>query len=160
MLYLGDRFAATDRKWLSEHKIGAIVNLARSDGVENVFANEMEYLAVDLLDADNPGDERANLLASLPRVRAFVDQAWARGKAVLVHCVQGKSRSVAMVLALLMEKERMPLKDVLEVVRSARPMIRPNNGFMRALIQYESQLFGSTTVAIEAYPAPILMHSG
>jgi protein-tyrosine phosphatase len=49
-----------------------------------------------------------------------------RNSASLVHCVAGISRSASIVLAYLMKYLRMNLKDAHSLVKSRRPLIRPN----------------------------------
>lgn len=58
-----------------------------------------------------------------------------RNSASLVHCVAGISRSATIVLAYLMKYLRMNLKDAHSLVKSRRPLIRPNlvNHFIKSL---------------------------
>lgn len=72
----------------------------------------------------------------------FVTAAQAAGGSVLVHCSEGKSRSVTLVTAFLMKSEGMTLQAALEHVRSVRPEASPNAGFMQALVALDKQLHG------------------
>ena len=58
----------------------------------------------------------------------------------LVHCAMGKSRSVTIVLAYLMRKRKLSLKDALRLVYKKRPIISPNMGFLKQLSDYEKTL--------------------
>ena len=92
-----------------------------------------------------------------------------RNSASLVHCVAGISRSATIVLAYLMKYLRMNLKDAHSLVKSRRPLIRPNlvnhfikslfflnlldgnlkyQGFWKQLVDYEKTLFGTNSVKI------------
>merc|ERR1719158_533629 len=64
----------------------------------------LRYLELPLLD-----DSVDELLPYLPRAVAFMEAA----PAVLVHCLAGSSRSVAVLVAYLMRKERRSLEDIL-----------------------------------------------
>jgi protein-tyrosine phosphatase len=66
----------------------------------------------------------------LEQAFAFIDEARNGGteSRLLVHCVIGKSRSATVVLAYLMARERMTLRQAYDHVRSKRE-IRPNDGF-------------------------------
>lgn len=68
--------------------------------------------------------------------------------ACLVHCVAGISRSTTIVLAYLMKYLKMSLKDAHAHVKSRRPLIRPNLGFWKQLVDYEKMLFGTNSVRI------------
>ena len=63
--------------------------------------------------------------------------ALAEGGTVLVHCIWGKSRSVACVVAFLMRTQGMTLDLALSYVQEKRPVAKPNEGFMQQLRLYE-----------------------
>jgi len=56
---------------------------------------------------------------------------------VFLHCIEGKSRSASCVIAFLMDTEGMTLQDALGMVQGARPIVRPNEGFLIQLQHYE-----------------------
>ena len=62
---------------------------------------------------------------------------------ILVHCFAGRSRSVAIILAYLMYKLRVPLSVALLHVRQFRANANPNNGFINQLKAFEYELFRS-----------------
>jgi protein-tyrosine phosphatase len=60
---------------------------------------------------------------------------------VLVHCHAGVSRSSTIVISYLMRKYiNFSLNDALKFVKSKRPIIKPNKGFMKQLQKYEDKL--------------------
>ncbi len=61
---------------------------------------------------------------------------------VLVHCQAGVSRSAAICIAYLMKHVGMHLTDAYAVVKAARFIIDPNEGFMRQLKEYQTKLNG------------------
>jgi protein-tyrosine phosphatase len=74
-------------------------------------------------------DEECSALAPhLEESILFLERARLDGARCLVHCVSGKSRSVAIVLAYLLLSKRMNLRDAFRVVRKVRPLMRPNSG--------------------------------
>ncbi|XP_050035477.1 dual specificity protein phosphatase 18 [Dermacentor andersoni] len=75
-----------------------------------------------------------------------------RGGRVLVHCMAGASRSPTLCLAYLMKYHRMRLRDAFRYLKSRRPVVHPNNGFFRQLIDYEIQLFGNSSVEMVEMP--------
>ncbi|KAJ3117037.1 hypothetical protein HDU96_008081 [Phlyctochytrium bullatum] len=77
----------------------------------------------------------------------FIDEARSRNPSakILVHCRAGKSRSVTMVMAYLILRERMVLKDAYEFVRQKRSGVAPNIGFMLSLMRLEKEVHGVNT---------------
>lgn len=65
-------------------------------------------------------------------------------RSVLVHCYYGVSRSAAIVLGYLMERENMSLDDSLKYLRIIRPQVKPNDGFLKQLKRFEEGLFPKT----------------
>ena len=91
-------------------------------------------------------DEMADFIDTCRQVRG--------GGAVLVHCVQGISRSTSACLSYLMRREGWTLARAYEHVKALRPIMRPNKGFMRQLLAEEEELFGATTMDLDAlFPA-------
>jgi hypothetical protein len=78
-----------------------------------------------------------------------IDAELARDGRVLIHCQQGVSRSVALVMAWLMRREARQGRgcsaaEALATVRSVRPFAGPNPGFMRKLESFETSLLSMT----------------
>ena len=67
---------------------------------------------------------------------------------IVVHCVAGVSRSTSLVLAYLIKHKRMSLHQAYNHVHIRRPVIRPNNGFFKQLIEFEKRIFGRASVEI------------
>ncbi|XP_031477876.1 dual specificity protein phosphatase 1-like isoform X2 [Nymphaea colorata] len=72
-------------------------------------------------------------------------EAKAAGGGVLVHCFAGRSRSVTIVLAYLMKNRNMSLSEALGHVKSKRPQIAPNEGFILQLQNFEKSLGANRT---------------
>jgi protein-tyrosine phosphatase len=62
------------------------------------------------------------------------------GKQVLVNCWAGVSRSTTIVLAYLMYKNKWNVQDALTFVRSKRPIVNPNYGFIVQLYNLQDKL--------------------
>ena len=59
---------------------------------------------------------------------------------ILVHCMEGVSRSATIVIAYIMWKEKKSMNDAIKFVRSKRPIISPNYGFKKQLKMFENIL--------------------
>jgi hypothetical protein len=79
--------------------------------------------------------DTAAITAHFDRSFAFIDSC--RG-ACLVHCGAGISRSATLVIAYMMRKSKWPLDTALKHVQARRAAVRPNNGFMQALRDFEN----------------------
>lgn len=66
---------------------------------------------------------------------------------VLVHCFQGKSRSVAIVTGYLMARRGLGFADANDAVRNARPQAKMNVGFAMELRRCERLGWGTETPA-------------
>lgn len=70
----------------------------------------------------------------------MIDGYLSCGKQVLVNCFAGVSRSTTIVLAYLMYKNKWSVQEALAFVRSKRPIINPNYGFISQLYNLQSTL--------------------
>jgi len=70
---------------------------------------------------------------------------------ILIHCRQGKSRSVSFVIAYLMYHYKMNLITAYNHVKKIRNLIQPNIHFMNQLINYEKELFATNSLTIWNY---------
>ena len=156
-LFIGDRHTAANRTWCETNKIAAIVNLAQTDGVPNYFPDTVKYMAIPIIDADKDDDPKMDLLHAYNQAKVFIDTHMQSEGRVLVHCMEGVSRASSIVTAYLMESEQLTLKSTLQIVKQVRPQIKPNNGFMRALIRLEQKLYGKASLRVEDFPSPITL---
>jgi predicted protein tyrosine phosphatase len=81
-------------------------------------------------------DEEADIMPAATAVLSVIAslRQEAASGAVLVHCQGGVSRSASVVIYALMTLESTSLAAAYRHVKSKRPCIRPNAGFMRQLI--------------------------
>ena len=67
---------------------------------------------------------------------------------MLVHCNAGVSRSAAIVIAYLMYSQHLNYQQAFDLVKSKRPAIRPNDGFVAELKQLQDDLFTKSLAKI------------
>jgi len=132
-LWLGDVSAAkTAASTGVDGRACAILTVGNGMGadVASTLPAECLHTVVDTIDTDS-----ADILGVLPKSFMAIDAALAcdTGGGCLVHCYSGVSRSATAVIAWLMACRGMTLDEAMETTRQARPMIRPNSGFMVAL---------------------------
>ncbi len=89
---------------------------------------------------DNPF---AELAEHLPRTTAFITEALRDPNArVLVHCVQGVSRSTSVVCAYLIARCGFSPPEAVRYVKERRSQANPNPGFVSQLGEYADSLRG------------------
>lgn len=124
-LFLGNAAAAVNQDLLRAHGITHVVTAAVGDGVGALFPDQFLYHEVCIEDSSG-----AALLPHLGPACDFIQAAMATegdrpgclwcGGAVLVHCVVGTSRSVAIVLAFLVGRRGFTLRSALLHVMGQR----------------------------------------
>lgn len=122
-VWLGRRLLPTDTDLLRENNIGAILDVtAEFDTLpRESLPNEIDYLNVPVM------DHEPLKLAQLRRAVDFIHERRRAGRQVLIHCALGKGRSAMAVLAYFKALEpHRDYEDLLQEVRSIRPIVRPN----------------------------------
>lgn len=133
-LYIGSIGAALNKPYLLENGISHILTVA--DNLKNSFPDIFTYKSLEILDTIE-----FNILSILDEALEFIETALNSQGKVLVHCFAGKSRSATVVCAYLMKKHSMRLEQAIEFLKSKRPCIMPNQGFLFQLALYEKSLF-------------------
>ncbi|XP_022695327.1 dual specificity protein phosphatase 19-like isoform X2 [Varroa jacobsoni] len=137
-LYLSSQDVASNLELLRSRNIRHIINVAW--GIPNYFPQHFRYLKLRLLDLPEQ-----NVRLVFEECFDFIDEAMSTGGSTLVHCNAGVSRSSTICIAYLMNRQRMRLVPALNQVRMERPIIRPNDGFMQQLKEYEKEIHPLTT---------------
>jgi len=136
--YLGS-VPAVNRSNLDDHGITHIVSVL--NGFKPKWTNMYKYLHIDII--DTPSSE---LYQYFEKTFEFIEKGRQEG-AVLVHCFAGISRSATVVVAYIMRKLKLTLDDALGLVTDARPIVCPNEGFIRQLQKYEVEIKANTIKA-------------
>lgn len=131
-LYMGSQDVAQDKDLLRKHKITHIISV----GVQVCQCSEVIYSFIEALDLPE-FDMRQVFQQSAQLINDIRDS----GGSVFVHCNAGVSRSAAIIIAYLMEKEKLPYLQAVELLKQARPCVKPNDGFIRQLKLLENDLF-------------------
>ncbi|CAJ0927234.1 unnamed protein product, partial [Mesorhabditis belari] len=111
------------------------------------YVTGVDYLRVRV--DDNP---YAPLSAYFDSVADKIKTVSDRGGKTLVHCMAGVSRSATLCMVYLMKHEKMTLRQAYNHVRSRRPVVRPNVGFWKQMVDYEKKLRGTTSVQMLMTP--------
>jgi hypothetical protein len=129
-LWVGDIRSPCNKDSLKENNIDMIVSAVYGAMAHHPF--DFTYEKANLRDTENENilDEIVRLL---PEIRSQILQ----GKGVLVHCMQGASRSVTIVAAYLIKYHNMKWEDALTLMKSKRSCVNPNQGYRDQLKMFE-----------------------
>jgi hypothetical protein len=128
-IYLGDEDGARDKKLLKGYGITHILVCGKD--IKKRFKDEFVYHRVEIEDSS---DE--DILEYFGEAFEFIENS----KVVYVHCLAGKSRSPAFVIAYLMWKNKQSYKEASELVKKKRKVVELNDGFEEQLIDFEKIL--------------------
>ena len=75
-----------------------------------------------------------DIQAIFQKVYPLISKCLKNKSNILVHCNAGVSRAPTIVIAYLIVHCKMSFKNAFEIVKIARPCIRPNDGFLKQLL--------------------------
>lgn len=114
----------------NKEKPALMLQTRRDDQTEDEGTRDVE-------DQD-PGETRSPDMHTMQRSR------------VLVHCIQGISRSGAVIVAYLMRSQQLSYESALKMAQNARSIVAPNSGFADQIriwqkLQYSIHTWGEST---------------
>mmetsp|Transcript_97644 Transcript_97644/g.188301 ORF Transcript_97644/g.188301 Transcript_97644/m.188301 type:complete len:253 (+) Transcript_97644:55-813(+) len=114
--------------------IVAVVNLYGGKACETVVQGPLSKLGISYLGVDAEDIDLYPLIANhLDTVQNFMAGLPKQGK-VFIHCFEGRNRSAAMCVALLLVEEQWTLKSALEHMVKKRPIALTNASFVEQLV--------------------------
>ncbi|XP_057626161.1 dual specificity protein phosphatase 14-like [Chionomys nivalis] len=144
-LFLGRSSVASNQHLLQAQGITCIINATIE--IPNYNWPQLEYVKVPL--ANIPHDP---IRLYFDTVADKIHSVSKKHGATLVHCAAGVSHSATLCIAYLMKFHNVCLLEAYKWVKARRPVIRPNVGFWKQLIDYENQLFGKSTMQMIETP--------
>jgi len=129
---LGGFPQSQDGNGLEQSQVTHILNCARE--LPNCFPDVIKYKKLEWKD-----NEGQHIIDDLHSCFEFLDEAAETGGVALVHCQQGKSRSVAVVMCYMIARRGLSANVALERVKAIRPISQPNDNFMMQIREFERQ---------------------
>eukprot|EP00439_Symbiodinium_sp_Y106_P025846 s1571_g3.t1 len=118
---------------------------------ENNFPDQLVYFNVS--DVTDDPDMADALKAKFESAFNFIDAATAAGGGCVVHCAAGISRSSTVVLAYLISRKSMTLRQAFAHTICRRRVIWPNEGFWERLVELECE-----ALKLEAPSLPLSLY--
>ena len=128
----GSQDVATDLELLRRNGVTHILNVASF--VDNHFPDAFIYKDMKIMDLPE-----TDIVQYFPECFDFIGQCAQAGGCVLVHCNAGVSRAPSIVIGYLMTTRRFTFQEALDYVKSKRPSVRPNDGFLTQLKNYKPE---------------------
>ena len=125
-IFLGDANSAKNETYLKENNVSAVVNCA--NGILSNY-NEIKFIELDLYDSSSEP-----LFPKLNVAYMFIKEYPENN--ILVHCLQGKSRSVSVVIFYLMKEKGWDYDTCIKFIQERRPNANPNSGYVSQLKDY------------------------
>jgi dual specificity MAP kinase phosphatase len=152
-IYIGDAEDARDASRLRKFNVKYVLNCTMpraQGGVMNYFEKDKNFDYCRLAMADNATEPLSTRLEKgwdfFEKVRIREDGG------ILVHCQQGVSRSVSLVISYLIKYRRFTFDEAKTLCLGCRKQANPNEGFEKQLRALEAQL--KATNGFEKLPPP------
>ncbi|KAJ8603066.1 hypothetical protein CTAYLR_006661 [Chrysophaeum taylorii] len=154
-LFLGSEANAMDVVWLKVTGISKILTINSypvrpatnphlSESLKGWFKENVEHSYLEALDSPTQ-----LILEHFQPALDFIGAALDAKKRVLVHCGRGISRSATLVIAALMDRDRLSYTQAFALVSAKRPSIYPNVGFQIQLCLFEREKFDAARRGVD-----------
>lgn len=135
-LFLSGSICSENLFILSSLNIKMIINCTK-DCKNHFEKDNIKYHRIPIDDSDDQ-----DIKQYLEKSYLILDECMNNNKNIniLVHCQQGKSRSVSIVIYYLMKKYKLTVSNALKYVQNLRSIASPNQGFMTQLQEIEKSI--------------------
>lgn len=134
-LYISNISSAYNLKELKKLRITHIVQAIL--GARQPFPTEFEYLYVPLQDTTYQ-----HIVKHFDECNKFIHDAIKKDGNVLVHCIEGRSRSATLLAAYIIYKANgdVNTEEAIQYLKNKRSQINPNPGFIHQLEKYYEEI--------------------
>lgn len=142
-LFIGGALAARSVYTLQYLGITHILCLCTNEigQSETQFPDQFEYKNLSVFDSED-----FNITTIFEEACDFIDCVEQKGQKILVHCFEGKSRSVTVVLAYLMLRKKYTLSKAWQTLKRVHRRAQPNDGFAKILQVLDQKLHGKVSM--------------
>jgi hypothetical protein len=130
-LYLGCSNTANDTKSLERLGIAAILNVAKECPIDG--AHDLRSMSKIKFDWTHDED----LCNTIDKAIEIISHCQRHKVPILVHCLQGVSRSAALIIGYVMKSKQLNCMEAYAFVKHRAPQISPNVSLMAHLHQCE-----------------------
>ena len=131
-LFITDCWGVNDLKQLEQYSIKHVINV--SPGSVRSEHSGITYYHLNILD-----DSQQDILQYFDKVFSKIDELYFNKQNVVINCQAGVSRSASFVIGYLI-KNGLSYENSYQLLKSVRPIINPNKGFIEQLKNYEKSI--------------------
>ena len=133
-IYIGSYSNAKDEKELESNNIKYILNCASE--CNNIFEDKIKYLKLEIKDQND-----FPIQDFFEKGAQFIHESLLCNDGnILIHCMQGKSRSTTILMAYLIKYKNEDTNSAYKIIKSKRRLTMPNLGFMYKLREFEKNM--------------------
>ena len=133
-IYIGSYLNAKNFQELESNNIKYILNCTSE--CKNLFEDKIKYLKLDIKDQnDFPIENYFD-----KGIQFIKDSLNNNDGNILIHCMEGKSRSTTLLMAYLIKYQNENTNSAYKIIKSKRQLTMPNLGFMYKLREYEKNI--------------------
>jgi atypical dual specificity phosphatase len=133
-LFIGGYGGAMNEILLQKYNIKTIITLNKKLKLPHSDNYKYEYYLYDMDDVPS-----FSIKVYFNEITDIIHDSIEKKNNVLIHCYCGVSRSVSFCIAYLIKYCNMTLVQSYEFIRTKRPIIEPNDGFIKQLQIYYKQ---------------------
>ena len=141
-LWLGSLRSSCNREALQERNIETIISAML--GASAIYPFDFKYERAKLRDVE---DE--DITGEFDNLLPVIRKELVNNRAILCHCVAGRSRSATIIAAYLIKYHGMTADEALAYIKEKRTQVDPNPGYMRQLKEFEIKVRSETEYAID-----------
>ena len=133
-IYIGSFWNAINFEELEKNNIKYILNCASE--CKNRFEDKIKYLKLDIKDQND-----FPIQNYFDKGIQFIQESLNNNDGnVLIHCMEGKSRSTTLLMAYLIKIKKENTNSAYKIVKRKRQLAMPNLGFMSKLREFEASI--------------------
>ncbi|CAF1115794.1 unnamed protein product [Rotaria sp. Silwood1] len=134
-LYLGGLRSLHDQNRLTRLNITHILSVLWIRPKKDSIPPNVKHLFIKAEDTMS-----FNMSPYFEQACQFIEEARQLNGCVLIHCACGVSRSTTLCCAYLIKHHSMSIEQAINEIRTHRPIVQPNTGFLRQLIRYNEKI--------------------
>jgi protein-tyrosine phosphatase len=119
--------------------IGTVITIMHPEETDYYNIEREDFAGAEWIHIPLADEPDAPINCYFPRVSGIIQETQSAGKATLIHCMAGISRSVTLATAYLIISQQLDAGTALSKVRARRPQADPNDGFLQHLIGWANR---------------------